>query len=353
MSIPCLRHTPNVSCAPSQWHMQGYRPRGKGPFPAYLMIDGAGPWRNAIRNMPFNDALPEMQIAAQMARLGYISAISEFPMVHSYSMQCEHTDNETFALLDHARLVFGWTGAGDTSSIGPLSVLCRQPNADCSRGIALHGHSVGGLLANLAPRVAVGVTSLLLWGAGSRSPYGRSCCGLISGDMSCCHEGDGVFGREGVLEPPGGLELTCQEYNDTGSYLDRSRRRMIIALNDTQYGDCYNVICDGDCGPGPYAHCTESSGWDTAGARILGRRDSGYDCGNATTCIMEDGSGYYLPDATEITADALDNSHNFHVVPSASRSGYTLNPAWLNATAAWGFVPSTTWLAQTGLQPLA
>ena len=51
------------------------------------------------------------------------------------------------------------------------------------------------------------------------------------------------------------------------------------------------------------------------GSLLLLRRDTGYDCGNDRNCLMDDGSGYYVPTIDEVTIRAsgpLGNGHNFH-----------------------------------------
>ena len=53
------------------------------------------------------------------------------------------------------------------------------------------------------------------------------------------------------------------------------------------------------------------------GSLLLLRRDTGYDCGNDRDCLMDDGSGYYVPTIDEVTIRASGpwgNGHNFHTV---------------------------------------
>jgi hypothetical protein len=152
-----------------------------------------------------------MAMVEAMARRGYAAAISEFPDIEGPHMRCEALSNGTPSLMEHARTVFGWAGPHDTVSHGALAQLCRHEGVDCSLGIALHGHSVGGLITNLAPRFAP-VTAMLIWGAGSRLPYGFSCCGINSYNLSCCVLGDGMHAPVGEEAPLGGDELPCEMY---------------------------------------------------------------------------------------------------------------------------------------------
>jgi hypothetical protein len=78
---------------------------------------------------------------------------------------------------------------------------------------------------------AVGITAMLSWasgvyltGAGDLVPE-MACCGLASGNTSCC-EG------EGDARLVGGTIMTCQRYEATAALLDRSRRRRVIGAQD-------------------------------------------------------------------------------------------------------------------------
>jgi len=363
-TLPCRekRATPE-ECPDIEFNMQGYVPATGKDYPVYLFVSGAGPWTNDIRNQPFDENMPEMTMVAAMARRGFASAVSEFPLVNGPHMRCNALSAGTPCLMEKAREVFGWSGPNDKISAGPLAVLCRLEGSDCSRGIALHGHSVGGLLANLAPHFAP-VTGMLLWGAGSRLPFGFSCCGHNSRNYSCCEEGDGTDAPLGELPVISGSELPCEMYNETKRFLDRSRRLLIVASNDHEYGDC-----DRDMQDAIGVYCNETDGWNPYGSIILGRRDSGYDCGNATSCIQPDGSGYIVPGWEDIGPLAVRNAHNFHTVVPGQADGncmaaadddddddgeeeeedcrYTLNPLWVNSTAKWGLTPSIEWLAAT------
>ena len=165
-------------------------------------------------------------------------------------------------------------------------------------------------------------------------------------------------------------------YNETRPYLDRSRRRLVIAQHDHEYGDCDR----GEAAPMPPGADGDVDGWircngteanNPFGSLILGRRDSGYDCGNSSECIQPDGSGYTVPGLDDVgNAVATINAHNFHTtMPSlpdfcpqdvpleeviqtpGCELGYILNPYWVNATKPWGMVPSIEWLAASGRMP--
>ena len=57
------------------------------------------------------------------------------------AMICEGERNSLVAV---AKLVFG-------SGRSALATLCGMPQVDCSAGVAVHGMSLGGLLATVAP----------------------------------------------------------------------------------------------------------------------------------------------------------------------------------------------------------
>ena len=329
----CPRHTSDGY----EYRILGYEPAGPGPHPVYIFTSGGYP------SIPFygvSPDMPEMVMLQNMASRGFIAAVAELPKPPSVAFNCEAGSNES--LPAYSQSVYEWRGPGYTkmSTKSLLATLCRLPNADCALGIAIHGHSIGGQLANLAPRFAVGVTALLLWGAGSRIPYGDlNCCGMFSGGRSCCEAG----------APIAGATLPCQRYEETSSRLDRSRRRLVIAHHDHEYGDCFLRIANGA------PRCNASSANNPAGALWIARHDSGYDCGEETTCLTSDGAGYILP---RQVGDNVTNPHNFHNVPDPAAVGdpdlterYILNPIWLRDDSPWGMNADYDWISVTARRP--
>ena len=335
-------HTAQCPTHTGDWYQYlilGYEPAGPGPYPVYIFTSGGYP------SIPFYGVapeMPEMSMLQNMASRGFIAVAAELPKPPAASFNCEANSNES--LPAYARSVYEWQGPNtNASTTSLLATICRLPNADCSAGIAIHGHSIGGQLANLAPRFAAGITALLIWGAGSRVPYGDlSCCGLFSGGRSCCEAGALVSGTT----------LPCQRYEETSRHLDRTRRRLVIAHADHEYGDCYLLR------QGAAPSCNASSATNPAGALWIARQDSGYDCGEATTCLTAGGSGYILPQ--HIGPNVL-NAHNFHNVPDPEvdtaacgigETGtdcdrYVLNPVWSSMTAPWGMHADYEWISAT------
>ncbi len=77
------------------------------------------------------------------------------------------------------------------------------------------------------------------------------------------------------------------------------------------------------------------------------RLGSGYDCGEALSCIQPDGSGYYIPTLDEV-AGARSSAMQGHALwLDMSAHDTPLNPAVVGTSAAWGLGPSFDWLAAT------
>jgi len=363
-TMQCLKGL--LRCSDVSFRMLGYMPERTGRYPAYLFLSGAGPWQNEIRNRPFDEDVPDMISPRMMAKLGYAAVITEFPDIYGEHMRCNALSDGTPTLMSYARTILGYNGPHDTVSRGALATLCRYAGVDCTLGIALHGHSVGGLISNLAPRYAP-VTGMLLWGMGSRLPGSFSCCGHQSQNYSCCTPSDGTYSPAGEPQTIGGMGLPCETYDAKGAHLDRSRKRLIIARVDYEYGDCdrdrRDLIQSGNPAYANLRFCDEPNGLGPFGALILARRDSGYDCGNSANCIQADGSGYMIPSEYQIGHEAATtNPHNFHtVVPTQQcdryfsngecahsiEYGYVLNPIWVRSPEPWGMRPSLEWLAST------
>ena len=160
----------NRTCPEVEYRMIGWEPQGGAQLPVYIFTSGGGVWPTG-----FNSSTPDLILCEEMARRGYMAVMAELPQLPILS--CDSLSNNS--LPYYADLVFSYHGQHDTRSFGALATACRRSTVNCNTGIALHGHSVGGHLSNLAPQFAVGITALLIWGMGSRQPFGGSCCGLV------------------------------------------------------------------------------------------------------------------------------------------------------------------------------
>merc|ERR1719240_603691 len=101
----------------------------------------------------------------------------------------------------------------------------------------------------------------------------------------------------------------------------------------------------------------------TQGAKLVGRRDSGYDCGDAYNCIQADGSGYYVPSKAKLGPEQ-QSGHNFYINTSVAEEralnrlpegmrGSHLNAHFSNSAEAWCLRASFDWLASTARRRLA
>ena len=333
-SLAC--ESPGASCPDIVMPIVGFAPAEGTGHPVYMHTSGGGRWFSTQTRF-----YPEERMLQEMASRGFVAAMVEYPVVPAEHLICSSSNATTF--LTYARMMYG-RQPGSTSA---LATLCGHESADCSAGIALLGHSLGGLIATMAPRVTKGITATLLWGAGSRMAYGYSCCGVFSGDSSCCIGG----------QPVGGTSIPCMAYADTSPFLDKSRRRLLIYSGDHEYGDCYYRGSDSpQVGDGSSFACNAPSSSNPAGSLIISKRDSGYDCGESLNCLQADGSGYYIPSLAQVGPNSSGpkppngNGHNFH---NDWDDGETPNANWITTTDAWGLIPSCDWLAATAVRPAA
>jgi len=332
--------------------VRGIEPAEGHQFPLYLHVGG-----NMDRIGP---DFPAQRYMEEMARRGYAAALVEVPgqrdtlLGSSESRDQIASDAEVLVhcsgpngLVAAARKIFTYHGRGDAMSPGPIAMLCRRARVDCSLGIVLHGISLGGLLVGVAPRFATGVTASLTYSSGALVPGGYSCCGLIGGNMSCCDETGQV----------GGSPLPCEHDETRSPYLERTRRRLILALNDFYYADCEDAR-------------SESCHFDSDYSVLYqAKLASGENCGQARDCIMPDGHGYYLPNMAEIKGCegcriSREQAHIFHRIRDRPGCGPDdhpepdcgatpdHNPEWVQTDAPWGLTASFDWLAETGRRPL-
>jgi len=304
--------------------VMGYEPMSGTGLPVYLFCAGMGNWIEG-----FNETAPEARFPVEMARRGFISVMMELPDIPGLSCP---------TLERFSRMLFNYTSsAPSTALVSPLARICGRPRADCRAGLALHGSSIGALLLQLAPQYAEGVSALLMWAAGSRIPGGYSCCGAFSGNRSCC---------EGAHPVVGGSPIQCERYEVTRHFLDRSRRRLILADYDHEYGDCTGLH------GGVNNMCHHAEGMRT-GAKSIGRTDSGYDCGEATNCLQPDGSGYYIPTFEDFGEEANTNGHNFYRLnpgPDEDNAINALLPEFVHSPDPFGLANNMDWITATAVR---
>lgn len=332
-----------------RYQLLGHEPDdGTSGHPVYVHAGGAGD-KLEDRDNPFS--APELRFTREMALRGYIAVISELPeAITDDAMSCN-------MLLNYSRQVFSWGGEGDNAT-SVTATLCRRPNANCSAGIAVHGLSVSGLLAQASPRFAP-VTGLLTWSAGPYIGHGHGCCGRWSGNYSCCVEGGAV----------GGDTLACLTDGETSQFLERRRRRSTIGQGDPNYGDytCYNWQLFPKLGQSDNMSSCVCDHSRPDSAINQSRLFTGYDCGPSTyDCIQPDGSGYYVATVEQVGgyAEHVLQAHNFHLQhgfinpddpfePPQWSINVHLNPNFISSREPWGLMPQITWLADIALEPVA
>ena len=333
--------------------LYGFEPTDRASqYPVYMHGGGAGDRflmdaaDRLTGRIPTVGELPELVFAREMASRGFVAVVMEMPRATNTTLMC---DGDWGSMINVTRRVFGYGGAGDTQETA-LATLCRRSTADCSRGIALNGLSQGGLLSALAPGVAVGITAELRWSTGVYMAGGWSCCGIFSRNSSCCRPGS----------PVGGSALPCMHDQQTSTQLTGSRRRIISAFLDPEYGD---LACPSPEEGGTFEGCILHAG-STDSAVNQTWLQSHRRCSAAQgNCIAPDGSGYYIltPDEIEGNNNSYYQQHNFHMrtassvanLPPQQTRGYYINPTFLHSTAPWGMHPSFDWLAITATTPIA
>jgi len=321
--------------APGQhYRIHGFAPPTGSGHPVYLYGGGHGHWGTTSQRAWY--ALyhsPEVTFPWEMAQRGYVAAIMEIEVLPANVFTCSDD-----SMAQASRRLFAYGGPGDTVNKSALATVCRHPQANCSAGIALHGHSISGLMVSVAPKVVRGVTAVLVFSAGSMVPFAWSCCGRMSEDSSCCTSG----------QLAGGSSLPCATYDAMAPYIHKSRRRFLMARDDHNYGDCHmnrtaEQVARMEGGLYVCHYDVKSL------AYTLARQDSGYDCGEGEFhCLAADGSGYYLVTGHGedfLGADAY-NSHNWFKLGDGADD--SLSEGFLGSPMPWGVRANMNWLALTG-----
>ena len=330
--------------------INGHEPSGGGPHPVYIFAPGV------YINLTDVDSIAHV-FTREMARRGYVAAVAELPgtvPVQSnplitqatantlYALSCTGSDVALDALVERV-----WS----ETSTGPLSTVCRREAADCSAGVALHGVSLGAFHIQLAARYTKLITATLVFSAGNFLTGGDTCCGVLSGNRSCCTE------AQTANHVIGGTSLDCFTDEALTRHLPRSRRRIIITHSDRFYGDCSQD---------PTPECTPDSHAESYGAVAQCIRSSGMEAGGSCTggeCIRADGSGFYAPTEEEVNVDGRCHpdgadgreavGHHFYCCDDGAWLGHCpISQAFVETEAPWGLRPSFDWLARTARRPL-
>ena len=360
------KRTDGVPGVDEDLHIHGYEPIDGTGHPVYLHGGGA-----SDRNF---SGSPERGMAYEMARRGFVAAIMEMPMMEGMSFVC---DGAHESLLNVSRRIFGYDGPGDTRSTA-LAAMCRRDTADCTAGIALHGLSFGGMLSGVGARFASGhVTAELRWSSGAFVPGGWGCCGRFSHDQSCCSR----TARALPTWTTAGDDVPCVRDVETSRFLDRRRRRLILAVADAQYGDAMpDPSLTGDDFAYPrLANCTIVSEGRPDTLANQSRLVSGRECdAHELDCLAPSGWGHYAVTERQVDGSPTGlQQHNFHLhydplrpdeaeagEPPQHTAGYYLSPKFMNRARGgqdvssqrgpwepWEMKPSFDWLAATAKTP--
>ena len=335
--------------------IRGFEPAGtaaNSSRPVYLLLPGNGEFLDASSGT--------LRFAREMAMRGFVAAIAEMPAlwglqhVHRdrdsarqesnrhFTMQCT---NSSVSIEAVANRTLAYGGPGDTTSQSALATLCRRAGADCSLGIALHGHSLGALIIPSGFQFATGVTAALVTSAGPIAPGAGSCCGraieTLPEDLSCC---PASANESGIV---GGDVLPCMLDGFMSSYLPRSKRRMVIAADDQMYGcEREHIAARVEAGYSQREACNLQS---PVGAIAQCRLASGYDCGTELECLHADGSGYVVP------APNASSGHPYMYPPDFEGPSIPIPPFdrrfVLHSSGEWGLQPSMDWIANAALRP--
>ena len=205
----------------------GHDPTG---YPVYMWTTGTtmcksgayGQWRYSIDNA----------LITAMSDRGYVSGAVDYSCF-LYIASCEQLGTKVKGAYD-----------ATTALNSAIEVMCAQPKANCSKGVAVHGFSQGAHVAAMAGRYDDRVTAALLFGNGNKLGGG------FASVSNCLRFEDNTFA------PP--------------RRLPRERLRSIVGETDGYFGS------------------------NMAGVKVQQKGSTGYDCGENVDCIQDDGSGYFV-----------------------------------------------------------
>jgi len=232
----------------------------------------------------------------QMALRGFLAALVD------YDNAITETDDDMCEVHKKADNIF----RGTTSALG---VLCAMNEADCSKGVAVSGHSQGGFITILSAKSDARITAQL--------PLAVGMCTNSKDKKDCaCY-----------------ASSTC--FTDfTGAATPK--RRFLFGEDDV-------IVGLGD----PKAYLKEI------------KQVSGYDCGSNLDCIQGDGSGYFVmtKDSYAVTKSGCKTApHSFWWdKDTAGSPDAKFVCASLSQSAKFAMPSSLDWLASAAVtsgQPL-
>eukprot|EP00928_Gymnodinium_smaydae_P059423 TRINITY_DN4274_c0_g2_i1.p1 TRINITY_DN4274_c0_g2~~TRINITY_DN4274_c0_g2_i1.p1 ORF type:complete len:658 (+),score=87.97 TRINITY_DN4274_c0_g2_i1:51-1976(+) len=263
------------------WRIEGLRPKDQNRLPVYLWITG---WTNSF----FADA--DMTLLLEMAKRGFVAAQVAYEHLGWTGDVCAGLQSmDRFAPSKHFKSVSARTKA--KSLVNAVDELCATNGADCSKGVAVHGFSMGSWLAALLPVYDNRITALLLFGYGIEK------------------------------EPQ-----DCLSDTSVSVHIEKSRRRVVNGVNDECFTNGHDMI----------AQLQSMSGYS--------------DCSSHRHCLQSDGSGYVLVTPFDYVRGENHSNVGTHLF---FRSGHTpdsyLFPSFMEQSSAWTMKSSFDWLARAAL----
>jgi pimeloyl-ACP methyl ester carboxylesterase len=290
-----------------EYQMKGFHPEGKGKFPVYVYLPGTG-------DTPGNPQ--DMEYVKYMAGKEFVAATIEYQngdMCFSLCQDGGECKLSFFSMLGLGTTITTFEKARKIKNA--LDVLCQHENADCSKGLAVMGHSQGGFTTMVLTLLDSRITAILPMGVGPLQMPGEA-VDRFRFDTKCV----------------GNAQIS--------KHLPQSKRRYTN-------GEADNL-----------SRSNQSN--DNKGLEDF----SGYLCKTTETpinCMQDDGSGYYIVSATEYTDEDMkvvfDTSHhkvaghNFFGSSDPVSEESVFLPSFKDGSAPWTMKPMLDWLAATSQLP--
>eukprot|EP00928_Gymnodinium_smaydae_P060042 TRINITY_DN4359_c0_g2_i1.p1 TRINITY_DN4359_c0_g2~~TRINITY_DN4359_c0_g2_i1.p1 ORF type:complete len:640 (+),score=84.54 TRINITY_DN4359_c0_g2_i1:54-1973(+) len=263
------------------WRIEGLKPKGQRGSPVYMWITG---WTNSFF------AHADMTLLLEMAKRGYFAAQVAYEHLGWTGDVCAPLNTmDRFAPTKHYNSVSARTKA--KSLVNAVDVLCATGGADCSRGVAVHGFSMGTWMATLLAMYDSRIRALLLFGYGIEK------------------------------EPQ-----DCLSDASVSVFVDKARRRVVNGIFDQCFTDGHDMV----------AQLNTLSGYFT--------------CGEDRDCLQADGSGYFLVTPFDYRKGEDHGNVATHLF---FRSGHTpsshLFPSFVEQSDPWTLKGNLDWLAEAAL----
>lgn len=254
----------------------GREPSKSGRYPVFVYIVGLGGNYNGTEAVKFME---------EAARRGFVAASLQYDSFGSSSP--EGVDKSSGCMFN------------ESSSASALAKLCARRKADCSKGVAVAGNSLGGAIAGRAANHSARVRAAYLLGVN----------GPVSGPQSGFQkDANGEVVPMAVAPSGGGSRALAN---------DRIRITVGKEDGDPAWPNGQEAL-DAMTGRGCFAV--------------------------SSNCLGADGSGYYIVQHSEV-ADGFADHCFFHGAGGCSNTP-PFDPGWLPPSQLpWALSPGLDWLA--------